>query len=263
VFVQVNRTTSRSASLCDPALAPAPSPAAPTLESGFRWSARAGYPAVMIWLCTMALGAEPLGDAQSLPSGRNPAVPTGAAAVPPAPAVVPLVVEAKVPVEVLLEGAKLGELYFPGEVRWTVTEGRHTVRLYVGGKPEDVPVDLVAGSETRIVVGRNGISSSSTRVAAAAAGPSPVEFRLVGSGAAQIRVDSARHAIEPGQNVSLTLPAGNHALSVRSSDGTVIWASGTLEIGGGEIGGGPLVVLIAEGRMPEVSGRGAFHAGGG
>jgi hypothetical protein len=77
----------------------------------------------------------------------------------------------------------------------------------------------------------------------------------VGRGAAQLRIDAKPHAVEPGRDLTLDLPPGAHPMSVRSSDGTVVWATGSLEVAPGE----PLVVQIGEGRMPEVSGAGAFN----
>jgi hypothetical protein len=217
----------------------------------------------MIWWTAAAFAKEPALDEPHVPSAHNPAVgtPPPATPMPEGSALagsVGLFVDAKVPVEVRLEGVKLGELYYPGEVQWDVSAGRHTLRVYTNGTPTDVPLDFVVGREVHVLVGRNGVSTTEQAATAVASGPATVEFRLVGSGAAQIRLDSKPTPLGPGEKVSLTVPSGNHPLSVRSADGTVIWATGNLEVDGG-----PLVVLITEGRMPEVSGAGSFHAGGG
>ena len=222
-----------------------------------------GLRGAMIWWTAAAFGKEPAFEDPHVPSARNPAVDAPPPATPVSESAdltgsVGLFVDAKVPVEVRLEGVKLGELYFPGQVRWDVSPGPHALRLYTNGNPTELPLDFVVGREVHVLVGRTGVSTSEQLVAAPAGGPSTIEFRLVGQGSAQIRLDSKPTALGPGEKVSLTVPSGNHPLSVRSGDGTVIWASGNLEVGGG-----PVVVLIAEGRMPEVSGQGSFHAGGG
>lgn len=183
-----------------------------------------------------------------------------AAAADPTPEAAPLVIDAKVPAEVMLGGVKLAQLYYPGEVTFQVTPGLHMVRIYTNGNPTDVPVDLTDGAGTRIVVGRTGISLAAVdQPVAEATGPISVEFRFVGQGGAQLRVDKKPHAVQPGQDLTLALGAGVHPISVRSTDGTAIWATGTLEVAPGR----PMVVQLSEGRMPEVSGAGAWHPGGG
>lgn len=169
-----------------------------------------------------------------------------------------LVVDAKVPVEILVEGMKLGQLYFPGEVRYRIVAGHHLVRLYTNGQPTDLPIDLAAGQRTRVLVGRTGITVSNEAIPAAPAGPARIELRFVGTGQALVRLGSTPHALQPGHDLTLELPSGAYPLSVRSADGTVIWASGQLDVSAGDA----VVVQVGEGRMPEVSGPGAFHAGG-
>src|SRR5262245_4592345 len=117
------------------------------LGSGSRRRVRLRSMTTWIWLCSNSFAADP----------------------PPDP--VPLVVDAKVPVEILLEGVKLGQLYFPAEVTWLVTPGPHVVRIYTNGNPTDVPIDLSGGEGTRIVVGRTGISIASPEAPPAGEGP--------------------------------------------------------------------------------------------
>lgn len=176
----------------------------------------------------------------------------------PGPEGADLVVDAKVPVEILVEGMKLGQLFFPGEVRYRIVAGHHLVRLYTNGQPTDLAIDLVAGQRARVLVGRTGITVSNEAVAAPPPGPARVELRFVGAGQAQVRLGSTPHALQPGHDLTLELPSGAYPLSVRSGDGTVIWASGQLDVSAGDA----VVVQVGEGRMPEVSGPGAFHAGG-
>jgi hypothetical protein len=177
-------------------------------------------------------------------------------AAPPAPA--PLVIDAKVPVELLLQGNTLGELYVPGTVTFLVPPGSGVLRVYVGGSATDVPLQFVSGQETRVIVGRTGISTEAGPQTVASTDPQRVEFRLTGGTPASVRVDATSHRIDATRGWVVELPPGAHALSLRSSDGTAIWATGQLTLNGGA----PLVVLVTEGRLPEVSGPGAFHPAG-
>jgi len=172
----------------------------------------------------------------------------------------PMVVEAHVPVELMVDGVKLAQLWYPGTARFDIVGGSHVVRVYVDGSPQDVNVDIHPGNETHVLVGRTGVSV--TRSETQPPGPVDavaVELRVVGGGAAQIRVDGERHRLSGGDRLTLTLQPGPHAMSVRSQDGTAIWAAGTLSLTGGT----PVVVQIAEGRLPEVGGPGRFEPGGG
>lgn len=187
--------------------------------------------------------------------GADPLAPTA----PEAPAVGALVVDARVPAEVMVNGAKLAALYAPSETRFQVEAGHHRLSIWTNGKPTDLEIDVAEGLEARVLVGRTGVTTSSGPVA----GPDPadavpVEFRVVGTPAAQVRVGDGREIVQAGRAFTLPLTPGPHPFSVRSADGTAIWATGTLEVTGA-----PVVVQIAEGRVPEVSGSASFHAGGG
>jgi hypothetical protein len=182
---------------------------------------------------------------------------------PPAPAA--LVVDAKVPAEVLLAGVKLGELYFPATVQFSISPGTYPLRVYVGGTPTDLEVELTSGAQTSVVVGRSGVSIAGTTAAPpVSTEPASVEFRMVGRGAVRLSVEDGDGApavgrLATGETLALELLPGPHALSLRSGDGTVIWATGALHVAGS----GPVVVLVSEGRLPEVSGGGAFLGVGG
>jgi hypothetical protein len=188
-----------------------------------------------------------------------------ALAADPQPADAPgtLHVDAKVPAEILIDGVKLAQLWYAGQASFEVVPGRHQLRVYTSGQPTDFPLDIQPGQGTWVVVGRTGISLDSLAgEQAATLVPAedalvPVEFRSLGGGA-QLRVDDQRLLLGSGQRLDVELDAGDHALSVRSADGTVVWATGTLEVDRGD----RLVVQIAEGRLPEISGAGRFHAGG-
>ncbi|MBX2798812.1 MAG: hypothetical protein KTR31_14145 [Myxococcales bacterium] len=181
---------------------------------------------------------------------------------PPSTETATLVVDSKVPAEVLVDGQKLAQLWAPGEVAFQIIPGAHALRLYTNGDASDFPLVLAAGGEVRVMVGRTGISLDDSADPTAASDDEaqtvPVEFRTMGRGV-QLRLDRQRITLTEGERKSVELAPGNHRLSVRSQDGTVIWANGTLEVQRGA----SLVVQVAEGRMPELSGSGRFHAGGG
>lgn len=193
---------------------------------------------------------------------NHPAEPPEAAAAPPeeVPSALAahLVVDAKVPVEILLGGYKLGELFYPSKAQFDlVAPVTTTARLYTSGAPTDVPIELKPGETVRILVGKTGITADKeVSTLDAAKGPFPLELRLIGAGGAMVRIDDKRHVLGSSGRIQTELPAGRHTISVRSEDGTVIWATGDLLIDG------PLVMQITEGRLPELSGRGSFIAGG-
>jgi hypothetical protein len=210
----------------------------------------------------LSLLSSALAGPSQAPSSLNPAAPAPQPSAPAEatsdPAV--LVIDAKVPVEVLLGGTTIAELFYPALVQFQVAAtGPQVVRVYVSGQPYDVPVQFAPKETSRILVGRTGVTveTQAADVPAEASGPVSLELRFVGGGGATVRLGSQPHKVGPGRGLSTTIPLGRHALSVRSADGTVIWAAGDLFVEG------PLVVQIAEGRLPEISGAGRFVAGGG
>lgn len=181
-------------------------------------------------------------------------VPNGGSQPPPS---VPLIVDAKVPVELVFEGSKIGQLYIPSELRFQAPPGPHLLRVFVGGFATDVPLNLVPGAEVRVVVGQNGVTTSAGPVEAIT-GPQTVEFRLVGPTDAKVRVDKLSQPLHAGRSWTVDLAPGPHPLSLRSSDGTAIWATGELLVHGGA----PITVVVTEGRLPEISGPAAFRPAG-
>src|SRR5687768_9418771 len=104
----------------------------------------------------------------------------------------PMVVEAKVPVEIMVDGAKLAQLWYPGTAKFEIVGGKHVIRMYVDGNPQHANIEVLPGQETHVLVGRSGISVTQS------AGKPPedvdavaVELRVVGGGSAQVRVDGA------------------------------------------------------------------------
>jgi hypothetical protein len=188
------------------------------------------------------------------PRADNP----DAEAAPTAPATMgQLQVEALLPTEIVVDGVKIAQLWLPGSATFSIPVGDHLLRVYTQGKPNDLRIHVDGERGLKVLVGRTGVSTEQ------AAAPDldatvAVEFRVMGTRAATLRLDDGKHKVQPGQPLALELDAGSHPLSVRSEDGTVIWASGVLAISGAA----PVVVHVTEGRMPEVSGGGAFSTGG-
>lgn len=167
-----------------------------------------------------------------------------------------LVLDAKVPTELRSEGSQLVQIYVPGEVRLELGSGIIDLIVFRNGNPETVRVEIPEEGEARLIVGKAGVSAPAPSEAAATprevAPETNVEFRTVGSIAVMVQLDQKRIRVSPGTPHTLTLPTGTHAIKVRSSDGTVIWAQGNLDLGGHDT-----VVQLTEGRGPEVSGKDA------
>jgi hypothetical protein len=172
-----------------------------------------------------------------------------------------LVVETFMPVEVIMDHVKLTQMWVPGTVKFEILTGMRALSLYVAGQPTNLPIEIQTDREVRVLVGRTGISVTTPEATPVDASTVEVELRVVGGGAVQVRLDGEKHRLSGGDKLALTLPSGPHAMSVRSADGTAIWAAGTLTL----TGGAPVVVQIAEGRLPETSGPGKFEpsSGGG
>ncbi|MCB9683767.1 MAG: hypothetical protein H6738_19825 [Alphaproteobacteria bacterium] len=169
---------------------------------------------------------------------------------------VPLVVDCKVPAEILVDKVKLGELHYPGKAEFELPPGAHQVRVYVAGNPTDLDVVAAAGTTIHVLAGKTGVTTQTTGAAASAvADQFEVSVRVVGVPAVQIRLDDGRQVVQSGPDTVLVLAPGQHRLSIRSADGTAIWSTGILEVHG------KAVLQLSEGRMPEVSGGATFHAG--
>jgi hypothetical protein len=172
-----------------------------------------------------------------------------------------LVVDAAVPAEVVINGQKAAELFFPGVLRLEVAPGQVPVTIFVDGKPQTVTIDVPNEGSAVLLVGKSGVTTGTPPDDVAAGAVVAVEFRVAGTEPLQLMVDDGRKSLSPGAVYKLSLASGDHKLSVRASDGTVIWARGTLALSG--MGTAPVVVQIAEGRMPETTDGGAFRPDGG
>lgn len=180
---------------------------------------------------------------------------------PEAPSRGHIVVDARVPAEVLFDGQMVGQLYFPSTLRVEVPAGEHTLRIYTNGVHEDLAIDVPSDDELQVLVGRTGttvegqelsLPSEQEEVTEVA-----VQFRVHGTEPVRMVLGKRRFDLATDEQVDVTLKPGSHKLSLRNEDGTVIWASGMLRLTGPE----DVVVQITEGRMPEVGGGGEFSSG--
>lgn len=167
-----------------------------------------------------------------------------------------LQIDARLPAEVLVDGRPLAELYQAARIELEVPAGEHTLKVYTNGNPEEIEISVPAGGSLGVLVGRTGtsIDKNVADSLVAADAPVPIQLRMNDSIGARVTVNRERIHIEPHAQIELELPVGPHQISVRSKDGTVVWASGTLHVDGPDA----VVVQLSEGRLPEVSGKGSF-----
>ena len=219
-----------------------------------------------LWFA-LALAGPPLPDPTVVPGGMraaNPEVTAPEPIAPPRPADAALghlTVVALVPAEIWVDGNKLGQLWSPATTTFDLVAGAHLLRVYTWGNPSDQKVMVPAGGGVRAVVGRSGLTvdAEAADSPVAATGDVPVEFRLIGTAAASVRIAGDRHALGAGASLSVQLPVGTHDMSIRSSDGTAIWASGRITVSAGA----PVVIHVQEGRWPEIAGAAQFDDGSG
>ncbi len=169
-----------------------------------------------------------------------------------------LIVDGKVPVSVAIDGEMAAQTYRPGLLRFEVENGEHVVVISAAGNPNRF--DIVVGPSAPVVLlaGRTGITQGAVDKIEAedeglVTGPGTVTFRCVGGARLMVQVGRQRVVVGAGEGVALELAIGEHPMSIRSSDGTSIYARGVLRVSGGA---GPVVVQIGEGTMPETSGEG-------
>jgi len=173
----------------------------------------------------------------------------------------PVVLDAKVPVHVAVDGDLMAQLYQPARLYLEVSVGEHELSLTTHGTPVKYTLDVQEDKPLLVLVGRTGISIGEIHAdeqAPEPEGPIPVDFRVVGDDRLVIQVAGGRHTVMPGTPLRLPLPAGEHPMVVRSMSGTSVYARGVLIVAPGK----GHMVQLAEGMMPEVAGKGlSFHPG--
>jgi len=164
-----------------------------------------------------------------------------------------VVVDAKVPVEILVDDQPYAKLFYPAQVRLDRKSGPVRLTLMIQGNAKNIDVAIPKSGYAQVVVGRNGVSNGAPIQEATTGEDSKVVFRTMGLETIQLRLGKERHIITPGKEFSVALSKGKHRLELRNMDGTLIWAKGHLDLSGQE----DVVVQMLAGRMPEVVGQGS------
>lgn len=170
-----------------------------------------------------------------------------------------VVVEAKVPTEVWMAGQKIAENSYPCQVRFEAPDGEVDLLLVVNGANNTVKVTVPTTGAALVHVGRTGITTGHTDAPTLAAGQTAtrVQFRSAAREDLVLYVDGGKHELSPAAVLSIDLDLGDHKVSLRSRDGTIVYATGLLRVEGDG-----LVVQLADGRMPEIAGDGGSFSPG-
>lgn len=173
-----------------------------------------------------------------------------------------VVLDAKVPARLSIDGVVVAELFQAGLLRVPVEAGEHEVLITAEGRMSVLRATVREDAPLLLLAGRVGVSIGevgAVEPTVAAVGPWSVRFRVTGRERLLVQVDGQRVVVSPGEGAVLTLTGGDHRLSIRSSDGTMVYARGLLQVKGGP----EMAVQIGEGALPETSGAGvSFVADG-
>lgn len=165
-----------------------------------------------------------------------------------------LLIESRVPVEVLVDRLPVARLYGSGSATVEVSAGEHSIQVYRGASPEERITHFPEEGVVWLRIGPTSTTVSGTDAPALAASlATPIlELRVpAGPGAVAI-VGEQRHLLVPDQPLVLTgLGVGATPFEARSVDGSLIWARGELAL----IAGDHVVLVLPEGRPIEVFGR--------
>lgn len=175
-----------------------------------------------------------------------------------------IVVDAKVPVAVMLDGEMVAQLWRAAVVTVPAEPGPHALTVVLDGNPRRFDVTITDGAPVVVLAGRSGVSLGAAEdvakhvpTAPPDGAPTEVRFRVADGAYLMVQVGRQRVVVGPGDGMAIPLPLGDHPFSVRSSDGTAVFARGVLTV---SASAEPRVVQLSEGALPETSGQGvAFH----
>jgi len=168
-----------------------------------------------------------------------------------------LVVQTTLAAEVLVDGLRVAQTYSAGTV--TVTEiapGERQVLVFRGGEPAALALDMPEEGTVHLRIGETLLETDhplgNGQIDPNAAAPT-VELRATTGQSFRVIVnDQDIGTLSPDRPLSLAeLGAGSHSLQLRSTDRTIIWTRGTLDLQAGD----KLVIHAREGRSLEVFGR--------
>lgn len=166
-----------------------------------------------------------------------------------------LEIEADVPIEVVIDGQVAARIYHPATVTLHgLTPGAHELIVFRGGTGTPMGLTLPEEGVSRLLVGRAAMELLDAADAAETTTltTGQLELRLEGGlDSALVRLGDQRLTLTAGAPTLLpALPVGEHQVEIRSGDNAVIWARGVLTVSGGD----ELVIVISEGRTPEIFG---------
>ena len=167
--------------------------------------------------------------------------------------------DSRLPAEVRIDGLVVAQLYTGAQLSVKATVGTHELLIITNGTPRTGRVDVPATGRATVMVGRTGLTTGRTDAETDASGTATLQFRVVGSQGVIVQLDGDRYRVDANSHKGVVVPVGAYDLRVRSADGTVVWANGRLELDRAA----PVVVQLAEGRLPEVSGPGSSFSPGG
>ncbi|MCB9673591.1 MAG: hypothetical protein H6737_00660 [Alphaproteobacteria bacterium] len=170
-----------------------------------------------------------------------------------------IVFDSRLPAEIQVDNNTVAQLFAPGRLIINATVGPHELQVLTNGTPRTGRVEVPHTGAATVVIGRTGLTTGRTEDEDDADGAAKVEFRVAGDQDVLVQLADDRYRIDAHGQKGVVVPVGSYRMSVRSGNGTVVWASGRLELHQAT----DVVIQLAEGRMPEVSGGGSsFHPGG-
>jgi hypothetical protein len=170
-----------------------------------------------------------------------------------------IVFDTRLPAEVRIDGMVVAQLYTGAQLSVKAPVGPHELVILTNGTPRTGKVDVPATGKATVMVGRTGLTTGQSASEPDADGTATLQFRVVGSRGVLVQLGDDRFRIDSNSQKGIVMPIGSYDMRVRSADGTVVWANGRLELSRAV----PVVVQLAEGRLPEVSGPGSSFSPGG
>ena len=166
--------------------------------------------------------------------------------------------DARMPVEIQLDGEIIGQLFTSSKLSIDTHTGTREVTVITNGQARVLAIDVTTTRKTVVLIGRNGLTSSSVAHTGDLTGDAPIELRAAGSQDVWVTIGEQRWHLDAYGSEVVLVPVGQHPMTVRSGDGHVLWARGRIDL----TKASEVIVQLSEGRMPEVSGTGAaFHPG--